>query len=37
LTKIDPDGFKTRTHSRVHSTSAATHSPGVASLPIWPP
>ena len=31
-----PDGFSTRIHSRVHSTSAATHSAGVASEPICP-
>jgi hypothetical protein len=37
FTKIDPDGFSTRTHSAVHATSAASHSPGVASLPICPP
>jgi hypothetical protein len=36
LTKIDPDGFSTRTHSAVHPTSAATHSAGVASEPICP-
>jgi len=34
LTNIDPDGFSTRTHSRVHATSAAMYSAGVASEPI---
>ena len=36
LTNRLPDGFSTRTHSRVHSTKLASHSAGVASLPICP-
>jgi hypothetical protein len=33
---MDPDGFSTRIHSRVHSTRFASHSPGVPSEPICP-
>jgi len=34
LTKIEPDGLSTRTHSRVQASSASMNSRGVASLPI---